>query len=333
MASLYDLYRNPEPWDQNLPPDLIPPIMHLRKTFDENHFTYGQVTEKLCYWQLHPGTPDDEINDHLKPLQHLKGIAGAPATQRFVGLLKTNTAPALFKAFFYLYLDGVATLASSIFLQLVPVGKANEPRLGIPHLEWAESQTKNMIRGKIRVVEGWIRDVCDKQPPYDPNENFEEHIFWRKWEAPKLLLMKPSRHFPYDPARIWDRIDAERSQSLLQVLAEHYVIHIEGRLESIAGQAALELAKQPYVASATEVSSPENQAVRTAPLTNKPSTTKRELRRAATEAKYKSWQTEYRSLRKSRPDESDVWYSQKISRMQIAHGSSPSTIRKHMTRK
>ena len=35
MGRLYDDYKHPGPWDKNLPPDLIPPIKHLRKIFDE----------------------------------------------------------------------------------------------------------------------------------------------------------------------------------------------------------------------------------------------------------------------------------------------------------
>ena len=64
-----------------------------------------------------------------------------------------------------------------------------------------------------------------------------------------------------------------------------------------------------------------------------PSATRREARKNVTQAKYQSWQNEYRSLKKTRPGESDSWYALKISRMDIGKGSSSETIRKHMKRK
>ena len=330
MGSLYDLYKDPEPWDQNLPTDLMPPIKHLRKTFDLNHFTYGQVTQKLCFWQLHPGTPDDEINEYLKPLQQLKSIAGAPATQRFIELLELKTEPATFKAFFDLYLDGISVPALATFYQLIAVGKANEQRLDRPHIEWAEAQTKNMVRYHVHVIRIWVQNVCDRQP-YTPDD-MDEQIYWRKWEAPMLLVMKPSRYMPYDPAKVWDRNDPETSSGWLDSFAERYVLHVEAKLEKLAGETALELAKTPRQppAPAPAVSPKPSHEVAAAP--SKLKRTPRESHKLATQAKYRSWQKEYKSLKLAHPDKSDVWLAQKISRMAIAGGSSWDTIRKHMKR-
>jgi hypothetical protein len=59
---------------------------------------------------------------------------------------------------------------------------------------------------------------------------------------------------------------------------------------------------------------------------------RREARKKKTRAMYKSWQKEYRSLKTSRPNRSDVWYAQHIAKDQIAQGRSAETIRKHMER-
>jgi hypothetical protein len=244
MATLYDHYKHPDPWEQNLPADLIPPIKHLRKIFEDNHWTYGQITEKLCYSQLHLNEPNQVVKEYLDPLQKLKIIVGIEATQRFIELIKTQTAPAIFKAFFDLYLDGMTVTALAVFHQLAAVGKANERRLGVSHLEWAETHAKNMIRSKIHLIEIWTRNVCDRQL-YDPNEDTEEQIFWRKWQAPRLIFMKPARHTPYDPERNWERLDTEDSRGLPEALATDYVLRVEIMLEKVAGQAALELAKRP----------------------------------------------------------------------------------------
>jgi hypothetical protein len=89
---------------------------------------------------------------------------------------------------------------------------------------------------------------------YDPHEDQEEKIFWRKWQAPSLLIMKPSRFRPYDSTKVWERNDPETSSNWLDGLADHYVLILDIAVKSAAGNAALELAKQPKSAqqSSTE---------------------------------------------------------------------------------
>src|ERR1039458_498664 len=60
-----------------------------------------------------------------------------------------------------------------------------------------------------------------------------------------------------------------------------------------------------------------------------PVSARREASKKKTQAMYKSWQKEYRSLKMSRPNMSDVWYAQHIAKNQIAQGRSAETIRKH----
>jgi hypothetical protein len=61
-----------------------------------------------------------------------------------------------------------------------------------------------------------------------------------------------------------------------------------------------------------------------------PSTAKRATRKLDTQAMYEGWRKKYRSLRKQRPNMSDVWYSQQIAKADIQHGRDAETIRKHM---
>jgi hypothetical protein len=64
-----------------------------------------------------------------------------------------------------------------------------------------------------------------------------------------------------------------------------------------------------------------------------PSNAKREARKLDTQAMYESWQKEYRKLLKSKPNRSDVWYSQQIAKMKkIAQGRDADTIRKHLNK-
>ena len=71
-------------------------------------------------------------------------------------------------------------------------------------------------------------------------------------------------------------------------------------------------------------------AATTADPRHTPSTAKREAGKLDTQARYASWQKAYKALRKKRPNESDVWYSQQIAKTPIAQGRDASTIKKHM---
>ena len=61
-----------------------------------------------------------------------------------------------------------------------------------------------------------------------------------------------------------------------------------------------------------------------------PSNARRETRKLDTQARYESWRKAYRDLKKKRRNMTDVWYSQRIAKMNIANGRSAETIRKHM---
>jgi hypothetical protein len=269
---------------------------------------------------------------------------GEAATHRFHYLAKEGTHPAIFRAFFDLYLEGVSVQALLIFKEFVEIGRGNENRLAIPYLEWAEAQTKHLIRSHAHLIDIWVRDVCDKHI-YDPNEDMEEQVFWRKWQAPLFVIMTPSLYTPYDAAAVWDRKDAESSSKLLQHFAQHYVLHLEVKLRKEAGAYALELAKKPKPMESTPTegdATPQNhpagvirqQTDQGTPANDRytPNNARREVGKLNTQAMHEGWQKEYRKLKKSRPDMSDVWYSQQIAKMPVADGRSAETIRKHMTK-
>jgi hypothetical protein len=61
-----------------------------------------------------------------------------------------------------------------------------------------------------------------------------------------------------------------------------------------------------------------------------PSNAKRAARKLDTQAIYERWRKAYRSLRKQRPNMSDVWYSQQIAKQDIAVRRKAETIRKRV---
>jgi hypothetical protein len=136
----------------------------------------------------------------------------------------------------------------------------------------------------------WVRNVCDVQV-LDPQDDDREWIFWRKWQAPMFIIMKPSRYQPYHAITAWERNDSETSSQWLGSFTEHHVLHLENRVREAAGAAALELAKkQEPVGSAAERSSlvpnvgPTVAAGR--PITNSAG---RDARKLDSQARYKLW--------------------------------------------
>jgi len=108
-------------------------------------------------------------------------------------------------------------------------------------------------------------------------------------------------------------------------------------LELVAGQNAVPLAE--LVRFGAEGYSVDSEAIRqlvdAASMGDPrytPSNARREIRKLETQSLYASWRKEYRALKQRRPGMSDVWYSQQISKMDIAEGKSAETIRKHMKR-
>src|ERR1035437_9298204 len=93
-TAVRQMWKNDEPWDKGVPPDLIPAIKHLRESFYQAHFTFGHVTKILCYSQLHNGIEKagfGESKEYIKTLVQLKSRIGPVATQRFHDLLTQRT--------------------------------------------------------------------------------------------------------------------------------------------------------------------------------------------------------------------------------------------------
>jgi hypothetical protein len=323
------MYENTESWDSSVPADLIPAIKHLRKTYKDVHWGCGQTTERFCYACLHNTRVDDPRGEYTAFLPHMRIRLGPDGEERFQRLLKQGTPPAIFKAFLDLYLVCMTVEALRILQELIKVGQAHHQRLSKDRLEWAEAQAKHLVRYHRYLIPGWIRNVCDKRV-YDPKEDIEETIHWRKWRAPGFLIMEPVRYGPYDSAMTWERKDCETSLRLLDAFADDYVIHIESKINKAVGEAALERAKEPPVRQ-----EPENP-----PASNNPGDlpkeldrrlgTKRELRMLETQERYGQWRKEYQELKKRSPNMSDVWYANRIGRMDVGAGHSPDAIRKNM---
>lgn len=319
----FSRYETTEDWEANVPADLLPAVKALRDSFDDAHWNCGQITEKLGYAALHPGEQNQKMDEWIKPFRQLQTVVGPKAAQRFRLLMELGTPPAIFKAFYDLYLDGMLVQTIHTFDELLQIGRANEGRISGPCIDWAVWHTEQMVRAYVRRIDLWLREVCDGTK-VDPDGDFDEQVFGTRWQAPMLLIMEPSRYQPYDPEKNWVRFEVDRSWNIRRGFAEHYVIHLEANLKRVAGQAAVELAKASGVSRNTEPESPDGDSDR------KVLHPRREARKLATQDKYKAWQRKYRELKKKRPGKPDSWIAKHIASLGIAKGNSADTIRKHM---
>jgi hypothetical protein len=229
-----------KPWEHDVPADVIPAVKHLRRYFENAHFRFGWTTRSVCYSQLHGGIRSPHDDDYGPALDQLKSDL-RPAALRFERRLLIQTLPAIFAAFHQFYIDGVCAVALANLADMIAIGRANEDRLPCSALEWAEAQARHMIRSERHLIPLWIRDVCDDRI-FDPTE---EQIYWREWQAPLLLIMKPSRFQAYDEKRIWERMDPQSSAETLEGFADEYVLQLETEVKEEFGLTAVDLAKQP----------------------------------------------------------------------------------------
>jgi hypothetical protein len=326
-------------WEKDVPPDLRPAVAHLRESFDDAHDAFGMATRRFCYARLHDERPEDPTREYFLCLMAMKRGLGSLGSQRFAELTNTTVQSSIFKGFFDLYLEGMVPRILAILSDLIAIGRVNEERLGNSALEWAEAQARHLVSSHRRDIKRWVRDACDVQV-HSPGDDPEETFFWQSWQAPSLVAMRPSGNRSYEDERAWERNPPETSAKWLESFADHYVQHLEGKVKALVGFASLQMAKQSQVRPPTSLqpgSPPANQQ-ESGPHTSTPpnpptNTIWREARKLETRAKYRIWQTEYRRLKKKRPDKSDVWYAQQIAKLPIGDGSSAETIRKHMTQK
>jgi hypothetical protein len=224
----------PADWEKITPHELIPAVKHIRQVFGDSEWKYSQTTQKLCYAELHPGAIErHELEPYEAAFRVYSTILGPIATREFYSALKDGTPPAIFKAYFDAYRDGLKTEVRYRFNDLLQVGLANTGRLNSHPVEWAKDHLALMINRKQPLVAWWIKSACDK--PEDPE---------LPWRAPWLISMRPSGNFTYHPAGIWNREDQQESDRFLEALTHRFIESLEIDLAKTAGAAHVTCAKE-----------------------------------------------------------------------------------------
>ena len=234
-------------WQKITPQHLLPPVEHIRKSFETDEWKVSDISQKLCYAALHSDTSQlTSITPYKVAFGAYRQMVGPRVQREFDDLLKLRTPPAVFRAYFDLYYEGLAVATQGRFNSVLEIGLANSEALDVHPVEWAKSQLKLLINGIGSSVERWIKDVCDRQEQSGPDfttEEFEELVFWRKWRAPRLIHMQPAGNAHYDSATVWSREDELRTRQLLDGRSRRFVEFLDIALENMAGDACVRVAK------------------------------------------------------------------------------------------
>jgi hypothetical protein len=236
------MYEDIQPWDSNVPVDLIPAVRRLLEQFGSAHREHGYCTQQLCHSKL-CNEVDGNESAYQIDLEALQKKVGTQATERFEGLLNEGTPPALFIAFFELYVEGVKVSICEIFDELVEIGLNNPQSIDVPPPEWAEVQAKHFVWFHSRRIEEWVKAVCAKAP--NEQSKPEEGISGREWRAPRLVTIRVSDYQPSDAGTMWKRQDAKITSWRLNTLLEEYVHTLERQFYRLRGNAAVKCAKRP----------------------------------------------------------------------------------------
>ena len=174
-------------------------------------------------------------------------ILGPVALREFDHLLSIGTSPAIFKAYFDAFRAGLQTEVRRLFDEILQIGLTNAEALKMPPVEWAEAHLAILIRRKLPLVVGWIKEACDEQnysKTGDAREDLEELTFWKTWRMPRLVYMQPSGTATYEFASAWTREGEQHTQQLLKAFSERFIQFLEIDLGKTAGAAHVTCARR-----------------------------------------------------------------------------------------
>ncbi len=234
-------------WQEITPEKLRPALEHIRKTFDTSEWKCSWITQHLCYSALHPGKIDPvDLTPYEQSFADYRIIIGPMAQRDFDRLLGAKTPPSIFKAYSDVFHKGLETEVLRIFNEILQIGLANTNALQMLPVEWAKVHLSMLINKNQHKVKSWIKSVCDKQDytKAPTLEEFKDFIWWSDWRAPKLIYMEPSGNLPFNAEAAWTREDEPMTQKLLDGLSGRFIESLGFRLDDIAGDAEVQLAKR-----------------------------------------------------------------------------------------
>ena len=212
--------RDSDIWKSTTPGSLRPAVKHLREAFDENLWSATR-SEDDCHKEI--TLPN-----------------------------RTSPEPEIFQRHWNSLAKSIHQLVEGTFTLLLAIASKNN--LDKP-IEWATSQVRLMLEDELLVedlpaaatrLRGWIVLACDGSdrpiPPSADKAAVEAWLFYRDWQSPAWLCMKPLGNTVYDSGRAWVRDSVDISQGTLAYHSECMWLVIWERLQKLAGLAHAQLA-------------------------------------------------------------------------------------------
>ena len=215
--SLNQVGASDESWKVITPAALLRAVMKIRKDFEQQCDAQRDYFEKRCFEDLH----------HL-------------------GFGKTE--PAVFKNYFYACIARIQEIVKTVFDRFLAISLNQNGLIGMAPVEWASLQVVDLIEREDRLVEMWIKSVCDKQNhiiPTSDDEFVQKVLFRTDWRAPNWLYMQPNGNALYVPSTAWGRMTESDTRNCLKYLREsRWILLLQSTLEQFVGAASETLARR-----------------------------------------------------------------------------------------
>ena len=158
------------------------------------------------------------------------------------------TEPTVFKNHFDGCIRRLQHILIHSFGRFLEISLSQEGLIGVASVHWASLQITDLIEREDRLVDGWIKSVCDKPTGLTPtgSEEFIHKVIFRTdWRAPRWLVMQPNGNAAYDPSMAWERMDESDTKRILESLRENrWILLLEWALTDIVGVAHETLARK-----------------------------------------------------------------------------------------
>jgi hypothetical protein len=215
-------------WRASTPAPLQKAIEHVRETFDDDLWSATQSADG-CHQEI------TQAN-------------------------RTSPEPEIFQRHWNSLAKSIHQLVEGTFTFLLVIASQNN--LENP-IEWATSQVRLMLEDEMLVediqvcprgatrLRRWIVTACDGgdqgSPPSTDKTAFERWLFYRDWQSPAWLHMKPLGNTPYNSDSAWIRDGVDVSQGTLAYHSECMWLVIWERLQKLAGSAHTRVALRGVV--------------------------------------------------------------------------------------
>lgn len=219
-------YKDLPQWESFVPVALKDHVAALREREKEALSNCFTVTSEACRILLHEQT--DAYAEWDLPLQQIKVYAGIGATHRFKQLIEKRNPPALFRAFWDLYMECMEPWFGNVFDGFLSIARSNASLLTEAPIAWTNQQCDLFRRSLPYYGWKWAVRACGKECSDGPEvdellalakrEGEEDHFSLLQEVSQLPWLVAIDIHRPGNNAdrKAWDRMSISETHSFLK---------------------------------------------------------------------------------------------------------------------